>query len=227
MILTNLGQAGVLIESNNMTIMIDPYFSDSVGEKWADRHRRIPVAPEFLDLDPDILIFTHDHLDHYDPETAEPLLLSNHKKVVFSPRSVYDKARLVNPIHNYVLVEPGVRWGEETVDFRFVKASHSDPYAIGVLIYAEGKCIYVTGDTLFNDRILDEIGDDETIDFMFVPINGVGNNMNEIDASFFAEALGAEHVIPMHVGILDDKTTDSFECEGKLTIPVFESIEVE
>ena len=47
--------------------MIDPYFLYSVGMKNPKKHRRIPVDERFLDADPDIIIFTHNHLDHYDP----------------------------------------------------------------------------------------------------------------------------------------------------------------
>lgn len=225
MIITNIGQAGVLIETAGKTIMVDPYFSDSVGEQLhAEMHRRVPVDPKYYNMDPDILIFTHDHQDHYDPETAAHFLSAGKKKLVFAPRTAWDKARKLNGENNCVCVEPGVRWAEEEVDFQFVKAVHSDPYAVGVLIYAEGKTIYVTGDTLFSDRILDELGDDLDVDYLFLPINGVGNNMNEADAAFFAESISATHVVPMHVGLLDDKNTDSFECEGKTVLPIYESI---
>lgn len=227
MIITNIGQAGLCIETGNKIIMVDPYFSDSVGKLNSEKHRRVPVDERFYDLDPDVLIFTHDHLDHYDPETAEHFLSMEYPKTVFAPRTAWEKARKVNEKHNYVLVSPGVRWAEDTVDFRFVSACHSDPYAVGVMIYAEGKCLYITGDTLFNDRILEEIGDDEEIDYIFLPINGVGNNMNESDAAFFAEALDAHHIIPMHVGMLDDKTTDGFEAENKLVLPIYQGLEVE
>ena len=41
--ITFLGQAGLLFEKDGKKIMIDPYFSDSVGKKNPKKHRRVPV----------------------------------------------------------------------------------------------------------------------------------------------------------------------------------------
>ena len=40
------------------------------------------------------------------------------------------------------------------------------------------------------------------IDAVFVPINGVGNNMNAFDAVRFVERIGAKHAVPLHFGML-------------------------
>ena len=45
-----------------------------------------------------------------------------------------------------------------------------------MLIEAEGKCLYITGDTLYNTDIFSDLP--EQIDAVFLPINGSGNNMN-------------------------------------------------
>lgn len=65
-----LGQAGLWLELKGKTVMVDPYLSDSVGEANPRMRRRIPVDPVCLSLRPDILAFTHGHLDHYDPATV-------------------------------------------------------------------------------------------------------------------------------------------------------------
>ena len=59
-----------MFEKNGKTVMIDPYLSDSVVKVNPLNYRRAPIAQEYFDLTPDVIIFTHDHLDHYDPETA-------------------------------------------------------------------------------------------------------------------------------------------------------------
>lgn len=59
---TWLGQAGLLFETGCLKIMIDPYFSNSVGRRQG-KNRRIPIAPAMQELKPDVLICTHNHPD--------------------------------------------------------------------------------------------------------------------------------------------------------------------
>ena len=87
--ITYLGQAGLLMESPACTVMIDPYLSDSVGETNPACHRRIPVDERFFSVKPDIMVFTHDHLDHYDPETVSRFLTFDTHITVLSPASVW------------------------------------------------------------------------------------------------------------------------------------------
>ena len=69
---TWLTQAGLLFENEKITIMVDPYLSDAVGIQLDEKkHRRIPVKEEYLSVHPDVLIITHNHLDHLDPDTLK------------------------------------------------------------------------------------------------------------------------------------------------------------
>lgn len=76
--ITYLGQAGLLLEKQGLTVMVDPYFSDSVGATNPQKHRRQPVDPRVWDIKPDVMIFTHNHLDHYDPETVQHFITKKH-----------------------------------------------------------------------------------------------------------------------------------------------------
>ena len=69
-------------------------------------------------------------------------------------------------------------WTHNGVTFTAVKAEHSDPFAIGVVIQTEETCFYVTGDTLYNTKIFEDLPSD--IDLVFLPVNGYGNNMNTV-----------------------------------------------
>ena len=68
---TYLGQAGLLFEKNGFKIMVDPYLSNSVEKINPNNFRRVAVEESFLKIKPDVLIFTHNHLDHYDRETVK------------------------------------------------------------------------------------------------------------------------------------------------------------
>ena len=224
--ITWLGQAGLLLDNGKTKIMIDPYLSNSVEKVEPQNFRRVPVNEEFLSVTPDILIFTHDHLDHYDPETAPVFLNRFEKKMtVLSPKSVWQKARSFGN-HNYVLFDRFSEWSEYGFRISAVKAAHSDPCAVGVIIEdtVEGKTYYVTGDTLYNSEIFDDLP--AHIDAVFLPINGVGNNMNMTDAARFAERTGARTVVPLHFGLFDALDPHSFGCENKVIPTIWKEIEV-
>ena len=91
--ITWLGQAGLLFEKNGYKIMVDPYFSDSVGKLQPSKSRRFPVDESFFEIKPNMMIFTHNHMDHYDPETAPRFITADSNITVLSPTSVYNEAK--------------------------------------------------------------------------------------------------------------------------------------
>ena len=221
---TWLGQAGLLFHKNGFRIMIDPYLSDSIGTLNPSKHRSFPVDEKVFLIKPDVMIFTHDHLDHFDPETAEKFLHENSSVAVLSPQTVWEKVRNYPGNHNYILLSPGTTWTEKGVRFTAVKAEHSDPKAIGIILDDGEKKYYITGDTLYNEEIFAYIPKD--IYAVFLPINGQGNNMNMTDAANFAARIGAKFTVPIHYGLFDDIQVDTFEVTNKITLKLFEEMEI-
>ena len=86
--ITWLGQAGFLFETEKICIMIDPYLSNSVEKRNPQSYRRVPVNEALFALKPDVMIFTHNHLDHYDPETVSRYISTTSNVVVLAPHSV-------------------------------------------------------------------------------------------------------------------------------------------
>lgn len=225
--ITWLGQAGLLFKKNGKTVMIDPYLSNSVVKVNPLNFRRVPVAEEFFDMTPDVMIFTHDHLDHYDPETAPRFFAKTDKQMtVLCPASVWPKARAHGNGHNYVQFDRFTEWTAYGMRFSAVHAEHSDPHAIGVIVedLDGGKKYYVTGDTLYNKKVFGDLP--SGIDVIFLPINGVGNNMNEVDAARFFAASGAKVAVPLHVGMFDEKTPDIFDAEPRVLPEIYKEIKL-
>lgn len=222
--ITFLGQAGLLFEKNGMKIMIDPYFSDSVGKKNPKKHRRIPVDERYFHIKPDMIIFTHNHLDHYDPETAEKLITAETRITVLAPTSVWNEVRKIGGENNYVLFDRWFQWSESGIRFSAVKAAHSDSYAIGVIIDDGEKTYYITGDTLYSTEIFADLP--KNIDVVFLPVNGVGNNMNMADGARFARDIGAKQAVPVHTGLFDDLSADDFDFENKVIPQIYKEIEL-
>lgn len=200
--ITWLGQAGLLFEHQGYKVMIDPYFSNSVEKINPKNYRRVPVDETVFDIKPDMMIFTHNHLDHYDPETVVHFITEETKITVLAPSSVWNEVRKLGGNNNYVQFNRGTQWSEGGMLFTAVMAEHSDTHAIGVVLDDGEKKYYVTGDTLFNEAIFKELPDD--IDTVFLPVNGVGNNMNLTDARRFAKRIGAKKAVPIHYGMFDE-----------------------
>jgi L-ascorbate 6-phosphate lactonase len=199
--ITWLGQAGFLFEKEGFAFMVDPYLSDSLNESVGEIFKRlIPVKEKFLEVDPDLLIFTHAHGDHADEKTIKKLLSSSKKIDVLCPQGVYEKLKPQYVYqHNLVLFDRGNEWTKNGITFRAIKAAHSDISAVGVIFKMEGQSIYITGDTLYNREIFTDL--DEPIDLLFVAINGAGNNMNIDDALRFTKRIAPKAAIPMHWGM--------------------------
>ncbi len=213
-----------MFEHNGAKIMIDPYLSDSVEKINPKNYRRVPVKKELFDIKPDIIIFTHNHLDHYDEETVRYFIKEDSNITVLAPRSVWDEVRKLGGNNNYVLFNRHTSWTGCGIRFTAVKAEHSDIAPIGVIIDDGKRKYYITGDTLYNEEIFNDIPED--IYAVFLPINGVGNNMNMHDAKIFAEKTKARVAVPIHFGMFDELDPSGFELENKVIPEIYKEIKL-
>ena len=65
--ITWLGQGGFLLESQGFRLVVDPYISNCVFQKEG-LARLHPFPVPMQELKPDLVLVTHDHMDHLDPE---------------------------------------------------------------------------------------------------------------------------------------------------------------
>ena len=218
---TWLTQAGLLFESDKIKILVDPYLSDSVGDICEAKRRRIPVKEEYFSVQPDVILITHAHLDHLDPATLSHYLAADRPPVtLLAGATAYEGAKKFGGEHNYVLMAPHSVWSERGITFYAVNAEHSDRGAVGFIIDDGKQTFYISGDTLYNSDVIDDVLDlaPDGVDFAFLPINGRGNNMNARDAADFAYEIGAKCAIPVHYGLTDDLTADEFDFEDRLIL---------
>ena len=96
--------------------------------------------------------------------------------------------------------------------------------AIGFLLEAEGKTYYITGDTLYDARIFDDLP--KRVDAVFLPVNGVGNNMNMTDGARFCERIGAV-AVPLHCGLFDRLDLAAFPYPNKVVPQFYREIPLE
>ena len=219
---TWLTQAGLLFDTGKIKIMVDPYLSNSVAEQLEpEKYRRMPVDESVFDIKIDMLLITHDHLDHLDPETLERFLKNDGSSItVLAGENAYKKLRGFGGKHNYVLLTPHSVWSEGGVTVYSVHAEHSDRTAVGFIIDDGKDTFYVSGDTLYNYDVIDDVLDlvEDGVSYAFLPINGVGNNMNASDAADFAYEIGAKCAVPIHYGLFDNIDPEVFDFEDKMLL---------
>ena len=217
---TWLTQAGLLFENDKIKILVDPYLSDVIGETNPEKKRRIPVDERYFDIKPDVILITHDHRDHLDTATLDHYLKEDGNVTVLSGEASFKKLLSYGGHHNYVLLAPHSVWSEKGVTFYSVHAEHSDRTAVGFIIDDGEETFYVSGDTLYNYDVIDDVLDlaPDGVDFAFLPINGVGNNMNASDAADFAYEIGAKAAIPLHWGLFDSLTPDAFDFDDRIIL---------
>lgn len=219
-----LGQAGLLFDLDGVKVMIDPYLSNSVEKVEPKNYRRQPIDESCFDVKPDILILTHNHLDHTDPETLEKLFSKHNGICVLASGNAWQTVRKFGGDNNYVMFNRGTVWTEKSIKFEAVHAEHSDDRAIGVIISYGGSNYYITGDTLYNKKVINDIN--LPIDAVFLPINGAGNNMNMTDAARFAEIIKAKVAVPVHFGMFDNLNSEDFNFKNKVIPEIYKEISV-
>ena len=224
--ITWIGQAGLYIEAEGLRILVDPYLSDSVAKIEPKNTRRVPVDEHFWEVVPDVIICTHNHLDHVDPETLTHYLTRGGSVTVLAPEAAWQEVRKFEGGHNYVKFNRHSQWTAGKVRFTAVRAEHSDVHPIGLLIEAEGKRLYVTGDTLYNTDIFEDILPHAPIDAIFLPINGVGNNMNMADARRFCEAIKPRVAVPLHWGLFDSLNGADWDYPNKVVPEFFKEVKM-
>ena len=222
--ITWLGQAGFLIKVEKISIMIDPYLTNSIGEKNPCKNRRVPIDESFLRIKPDVICITHNHIDHLDNQTLNILLKGSTGVILLSPSSCWGEMRKFEG-HNAVLFDEETEWSIGKVLFKAVKAVHSDDKAVGLLVKAEGKALYFTGDTLYSEKVIRSVNS-EKIDAVFLPINGKGNNMNVIDAARFADSIDARKAYPMHYGMFDTIDPTTFIFRNAAIMEIYKEFEI-
>lgn len=190
MIIRSLGQSGYVVKTESTEIIIDPYLSDSVN-RVAGRERLLPIPIKPEDICCDGIICTHDHLDHLDPDTLSHL--SAHQLIITTNEGKEKLITLGKSNIKALNLGESIEVGDISITAVF--ANHTVE-AFGIILKAEGKTLYFSGDTLFDQRLF-EISEYHP-DATFICINGKLGNMTVTQALEVAKKIGAKINIPNH-----------------------------
>lgn len=202
-----IGQAGYELSDGTTTILLDPYLSDIVErEEGLKRMVTAPVNPE--DITADVLLYTHTHIDHLDPDTVKSI---KSRDVLFAgPGSglpILEDAGI--SAARYINLDRGEERSFGDFKVRAVFADHTED-SVGYIINHRGLTLYFTGDTLFTPQFESSIRElkDIRIDILFVCINGKLGNMNVGEAVTLTRMLSPAAAVPNHYGMFAENTED-------------------
>ncbi|MBS7298079.1 MAG: MBL fold metallo-hydrolase [Eubacteriales bacterium] len=194
-----IGQSGYILSDGKTEVCIDPYLSNVV-DRIAKRGRmaKAPFLPE--ELTSDVVICTHNHLDHVDID-AIPLM--NKENMIFLAPDDAKSTLLECGVINYKAFNEGTRIKIGDFELEAVFADHSVP-AVGVIVKHSGITLYFSGDTEYNKK-LEELKQ-YNIDIMFICINGKLGNMNVDEAVKLTKIICPKVGVPTHYGMFESNT---------------------
>jgi len=215
--LTWLGQAGFLLRSTEATVLVDAFLSEYEG-------RRVPPPLDPATLtDVDLVLCTHEHLDHLDGPTVAAVAAAAPQARVVVPAPVVDQAvRAGVPADRVVGAVAGESLKDLAAPVWPVPAQHgvevADAYDfghalsggqtryLGYVVELGGARVYHAGDTVWwpgQERALRDLG----VHVALLPINGrdpvreaanLVGNLDHREAALLAAAAGVDLLVPMH-----------------------------
>jgi len=225
-----LGQSGFLIKSPGGVLLFDPYLSDSLTKKYAEtdkphvRLSELVVEPGLLDM-VDVVTSSHNHTDHLDAFTLNPLREANPSLTIVVPEAnrAFAADRLGMKEDELAALDAGQSATFGTFTLHAVPAAHNEldtdergrhKYLGFVAEFNAGgrRCfVYHSGDTLRYDGMAETLKQ-WPIDLALLPINGnkperrVAGNLFGDEAAQLAKDIDAGLVLPCHYDLFEFNT---------------------
>lgn len=224
-----LGQSGFLVQWQGRHLLLDPYLSDSLTRKYATTdkpHVRMTarvVAPERLDFI-DVVTSSHNHTDHLDADTLDPLTRVNRDLRLVCARANLPLAAERSGFEDDCIVDldPDAEPVTARVKgFRItaVPAAHEQIERnaaglhcfVGYLIEAGPWRLYHSGDTMLYPD-MERLLRPRRVHLAMLPINGraperrVAGNLRGDEAARLARDIDARLVVPCHFDMFEFNT---------------------
>ena len=195
-----LGQAGFAFKTaSGKIIYTDPYLSHAAERLHGFKRLSLsPIAAENVQVD--LMVFSHEHTDHLDPD-AVPIIAKNNPKCCFAAPSGcwggLDHAKV--PRNRRIRLKPRKVYEYDSIKIHTAQADHGDqsPTALSLVIEVDGIKIFFTGDTSWKSKEFQPLAD-LGIDLILPCINGTFGNMNHLDAAYLTRQVGSRMAIPCH-----------------------------
>ncbi|MBX6764863.1 MAG: MBL fold metallo-hydrolase [Rubrobacteraceae bacterium] len=220
LVILGLGQAGVGIRGPEGVIYVDPYLTDYGGEgERLDRCFEPPVDPAAID-DASCVLVSHEHVDHFDPETLGSIASSSPGARFYAPyacdfsKAGIDPERVTVPAVDEPFEVAGARITAVPSAHTGLERTDRGYRYLGYVIECNGVTVYHAGDTVVYDGMIETLSR-WRLDAMFLPINGrdyfrtareIVGNTDFREAVELAETLDVGMVFPTHYDLVAGNT---------------------
>lgn len=207
-----LGQAGFFLKyADGRTLCIDPYPGDCCEAMFGFK-RMIPAPLAMEEIRPDLLISTHSHADHLDPDLIRQAA-SGPTVFVGSPDCLQLYQECGISADRIIILAAGETSKTFGVTLRAVYADHGElaPSAVGMLAQYDGITVYDTGDTAVRIPEIAASLNDADVDLMLAPINPAFGNPGAEGAVRLAAAVRPKAIVGSHFGMFIEHGGDPGE----------------
>ena len=209
----SLGQAGFVFKSSHGTVVyVDPYLGDACNQLYG-LERLIPPPLRAAEVQADFVLATHNHADHLDPDAFPVIARYNATALLIGPSSCTGAMRELGipASQTYTLNHDDVLYsGHVRIHAAFANHVWDDPDdapdAVGYVIDFDGLRVYVSGDTLYHER-MEGIAELRP-HLACICINGRWGNMPAAEAAHLATVLRAQTAVPTHYNMFANNTAD-------------------
>src|SRR5262249_11184247 len=226
-----LSQSGFLLQWNGVHVLLDPYLSDSLTEKYSEtgkphvRMTELVVQPAQLSF-ADVAASTHNHTDHLDAQTLCPIIARNPKLELVIPEA--NRAFVAERLKIDPTIPTGIDDGTSAeicgIQFFGVASAHEmvdrDEHGhakyLGYVLKFGGWSIYHSGDTVRYEGMAEKLLPFK-VDIALLPINGraperrIPGNLFGREAAQLAKDIGVKLVIPCHYDMFEFNTASPAE----------------
>lgn len=175
-----------------------------------------PIKISTEEHDADIIFISHEHYDHFEPESIEKI--ANEETVIICPASM--KSRLVETVipagHQYI-VTPGGQYEvaglkvETIAAYNKLKPFHPKKNGwVGYIVEMDGVRYYFAGDSDATREVKSV-----SCDVALIPIGGT-YTMNAKEAAELVNEMKPKYVIPVHYGSIVGKMQDAEEFKKRV-----------
>ena len=199
-----LAQAGFVFKTAaGRIIYIDPYLSDVVEKNFGFK-RMMPAPIRAEEVRADVVLCTHEHLDHMDTE-ALPIIAGNTQALFAGPVECLKEFEKIGiPADRCVLLELSKTAVIDGIGVTGVYADHGEyaPDALGLVIEIDAVKIYHSGDTAYRPEEMRAAAAMKP-DVLIPCINGAFGNMDSRDAAQLTRDASPRLAIASHFGMFE------------------------